>query len=1435
MQVIGGAARPISQLMSDWSATSVRRRNLAYAALTVVFVGISFPVGGLPWTGDAWIHTLLESSATFLAFVVGTIALVRYYAQKSLPYLLLGNAFLGAGLLDAFHAVITLPYFGHRIPPPLQDLVLWSGYIAPIFLSVLMCSRLLAWNAGWADATVSGGRERTVYVLLAASVLATFLIFLFLPIPPPYHADAPLHTPAELVDGVIFGIAALGYWRKGGWRTTAFEHWLMLFLITAMLGELVYMPFASQVFDAREGLAHLLRIISYGFVVTGLVSSMLSVFRGAERALADQKRANESLAREVAQRQLAEEALERARRGLEARVAANTEELAEQDELATLASKIAVALTQGDAVPETLQRSAEIIGRSLDAALTRIWTMNKEENVLELKSSAGMQSDLDGPYARIPLGRFRIGRVALEGKPHLTNAIQEDLEGNDGEWGKFEGMVAFAGYPLMVKSSVHGAIAVFARRPLTDVAMQALGSIAGSLGQFIGRRRAEAELLESEERVRLLLDSTAEAIYAVDLEGNCTLANRAVLLALGYPAQEQLIGRNMHQLTHHTHSDGRPFRAADCKISGTVNGGTRSHVDDEVFWRADGNSFPAEYWSYPVVKTGKVVGAVVTFLDISARKQAEEEQRKLVSVVEASDDFIAMASPDGKVVYLNGGGARLIGLDSAQEAIGWDISSMHPETAWAQIERLTLPIQMKTGLHKCETQLRHWKTGGTIDVLMSAFTLRKPQTDEVVCLAAVMRDITASKEAEQALRISEERFRIAAENAGDMVFEWDLQTGQVELFGKDRFGDRPAPRTFEAWKTMVHPDDLGQVLDALGRHIQSGERYAGDYRVLGEKGDVYYYSLLGQAIRNAAGKPYKWVGLATDITKERKAEEALAQLAAIVQSSEDAIIGTSLAGSITTWNKGAEKLLGYSAAEALGSSISALLSPGDLASEFLDRCRRGEPSWFDHTYFQCKAGSVLPVSLTVSPIRNATGEVTSVAAIARDISAQIKADAKLEYQARHDHLTGLPNRLMLADRLESSIARAASSGLMAAVIYLDLDGFKLVNDTLGHEAGDQLLQQVTDRLRACVREPDTLARMGGDEFMLLINDLADDQTALLVAERMGAALRKPCSLDGREIFLTASMGISMYPRDGEDVSALRRNADAAMYQAKHAGKDRALFFTPNMRATFLERLEMETDLRHAFDNGEFFLHFQPIFEAVECRQTAFEALIRWMHPTRGLIPPDKFIAVAEDTGLIMRLGPWVLGEACRECRFWQDHGLGSVRVTVNVSPLEFTRPDFADGVFRTLDQARLGGDLLELELTEGMLMRDVEGSIRKMSRLRERGVRISIDDFGTGYSSLGYLARLPVDTLKIDRSFVAALGISSTARSLIEGMISLAHSIGKRVIVEGVETERQLAMLRELGCDEVQGFLLGRPALLPKFGDAPEHAERTAELLENAR
>jgi diguanylate cyclase (GGDEF)-like protein len=422
-----------------------------------------------------------------------------------------------------------------------------------------------------------------------------------------------------------------------------------------------------------------------------------------------------------------------------------------------------------------------------------------------------------------------------------------------------------------------------------------------------------------------------------------------------------------------------------------------------------------------------------------------------------------------------------------------------------------------------------------------------------------------------------------------------------------------------------------------------------------------------------------------------------------------------------------------------------------------------------------------------------------------------KARRAADYQAQHDWLTGLPNRRCFESRLEHCIAAAESTGAGLGVFYFDLDGFKLINDTLGHAVGDVILKQLVRRIETCMRRGDTLARMGGDEFTLIAPGIDSRESARLVADKLLAGLRENFVVDGHELLVTASVGISLFPDDGPDGMTLLQHADVAMYEAKGQGKNRQQFFNPTMNAAMRERLELENHLRWALDRGELSLHYQPEISLVSNKVVRYEALLRWTSPALGIIPPVKFIPIAEETGLIVPIGAWVLEEACRYAKSLFDSGSG-VGVGVNVSSVQFGRPDFVDTVIGTLERTALPPCLLELELTETVVMHGLEDVVKRIAQLRDMGVSISIDDFGTGYSSLSYLQKLRIDSLKIDRSFVCDVPFDANALSLMQALVSLAHVLGMKVVVEGVETGLQLDTLRNIGCDMAQGYFLGRPA-----------------------
>jgi diguanylate cyclase (GGDEF)-like protein len=419
--------------------------------------------------------------------------------------------------------------------------------------------------------------------------------------------------------------------------------------------------------------------------------------------------------------------------------------------------------------------------------------------------------------------------------------------------------------------------------------------------------------------------------------------------------------------------------------------------------------------------------------------------------------------------------------------------------------------------------------------------------------------------------------------------------------------------------------------------------------------------------------------------------------------------------------------------------------------------------------------------------------------------------AEVDRLAYYDTLTSLPNRTLFEDRLTQAVALAQRANKRVAVLFISLDQLKKVNDTLGHRAGDHLMQQVAVRLRGCVRDSDTVARFGGDQFVLMLPEIETTKDALDVIGAIQECLNPSFRLDRQELFTTASVGISFFPDDGKDTSSLVKNAGAALYRAKKAGGNEYRFYTADMHVIASKRFELETSLRHAIDNHQLLLHYQPRVAIDSLRIVGVEALVRWQHPQLGLVPPGDFIPLAEETGLILPIGEWVLREACRQNREWQNKGFARMRVGVNISARQFQQQHLSETVIRILEEADLGPEFLELELTESSIMSNAEATIVVLNKLQTKGVAISVDDFGTGFSSLSYLKRLPIDSLKVDQSFVRDLATDPDDAALVMAIVNLAHTLRLRVVAEGVETAEQLRFLRLLRCDEIQGYLISRP------------------------
>jgi diguanylate cyclase (GGDEF)-like protein/PAS domain S-box-containing protein len=538
----------------------------------------------------------------------------------------------------------------------------------------------------------------------------------------------------------------------------------------------------------------------------------------------------------------------------------------------------------------------------------------------------------------------------------------------------------------------------------------------------------------------------------------------------------------------------------------------------------------------------------------------------------------------------------------------------------------------------------------------------------------------------------------------------------------------------------------------------------------------------------------------------------------------DAVICTNSAGNITFLNLVAEKMTGWSRQEAADRPIAEVFHILDATSRQTIANPMKQAVDQDRTVHLLsnrvlirRGGFEMSIEDSVAPIHDRDGHATGAVIVFRDVSAVREMALQLAHSAQHDFLTGLPNRMLLNDRVRQAIVLAPRHLKKVALLFLDLDGFKHINDSLGHPIGDKLLQSVARRLVDCVRGSDTVSRQGGDEFVVLLSEMEHPEDASRTASRMIHAVAEAHTIDQHDLHVTTSIGVSVYPDDGMDAETLVKNADTAMYQAKENGRQGYQFFKPAMNVRAVERQSIEESLRRALERNEFTLHYQPIINLGSGEISGAEALIRWTHPSRGPVPPGQFIPVAEDCGLILPIGNWVLREACKQARAWQVAGLPLSTVAVNISAMEFRDEHFLQGVSAILDDTGLDPKSLELELTESVLMKRAESTATVLKSLRDSGVQLAVDDFGTGYSSLSYLRKFPIDALKIDQSFIRQITTAPDETTIVTAVISMGRSLKLRVVAEGVETREELEFLHAHKCEEAQGYYFSRPIVAQEF------------------
>jgi len=620
-------------------------------------------------------------------------------------------------------------------------------------------------------------------------------------------------------------------------------------------------------------------------------------------------------------------------------------------------------------------------------------------------------------------------------------------------------------------------------------------------------------------------------------------------------------------------------------------------------------------------------------------------------------------------------------------------------------------------------------------------------------------------------------------------------------------------------------DEIAFVTEKMEYAIQQRQPYDIEHRIRQPSGDIRYVRQQGDTTTDSDDDGViRIVGTLQDITERHLAEIEMRKLSTAVEQSADGIMITDHNGIIEYVNPAITQMTGYNKEELLGQTPQIFKS-GKQSNSFYQRLwdtiQRGM-IFNDVMINRHKSGRTYYEEKTITPQKNAQGKIINYISSGKDITERMEAQERLHHLAHHDTLTGLPNRVLFQDRLNQAISRARWRERKISILFLDMDRFKVINDTLGHNVGDIILKQVSQRLSDSLREGDTAARFGGDEFAVILNDIAEIDGIPKLAQKIVNCFTLPFNYEGRELFITTSIGISLFPDDGDNCQTLLKKSDAAMYHAKSKGRNTYQIYAHENEQLAIERLTLESDLRRALERDEFILYYQPQLKLSSCLVDGYEALIRWQHPKQGLIPPDHFIPLLEETGMIIDVGKWVLETACAQEKTNQLSHRTAKKIAVNISIHQFRKKDFVQMVKDVLSNTGLEAKYLELEVTEGVLIDEMTETIAKLQELHDIGISLSIDDFGTGYSSMNYLRRLPFDVLKIDRSFITDVTTNSDDGAIAAAIITLAHSIGLEVVAEGVETIEQLCFLDKLGCDSMQGYLCSPPLPAEAFTSTEE-------------
>ena len=893
----------------------------------------------------------------------------------------------------------------------------------------------------------------------------------------------------------------------------------------------------------------------------------------------------------------------------------------------------------------------------------------------------------------------------------------------------------------------------------------------------------------SEARFRSIFERAGVGIIQLDTWGRVEAINPGGALILGYSNQE-LKGKRFQELYEREEASQALSQFLEQDLAPALSQEQRCrHREGHLLWcQLTVSAIRNEL--------GLATAFLVILLDIDQRKRAALERDRFFTL---SLDLLGIADCQGYFHRINPAFIQILGYSETELLQRPFIELVHPDDVAATLQEMQalsqgIPTLYFENRYRCQDGTYRWLAWAAAPV------------SEEGLLYAAAHDITPLKQAEIALQQSQEQLQSILGSLKDIVWSLDLQTGEFiylndvveEFYGISRTAFMADP---QSWAKFIHPEDREWV-ETLSYEIgQSHQDKDLIYRIINHRGEVRWLRDRAHLVYNQAGEAIRLDGIATDITAAKQSEKSLKEseerLNRIITTISDALLVVDHQGQIQFVNPAATELFDRTAEELLADTFGVPLAQTNPTE--INLCRRD--------------GQSLTVEMRVADIVWAGSNSYLVSL--RDVTERQLAIEQLNYHATHDSLTGLPNRLLFLERLGAVLTKGKLNTHREhfAVLFLDLDGFKTINDSLGHGCGDLLLQEIAQRLQKCLRPSDTLARLGGDEFTMLVEGIPGVSGAIAVAQRIHEQFNQPFLLQGQEIFTNTSIGIALGHVHYRHPQEILRDADTAMYEAKLKGKGCSIIFDPAMHEQVVVRLQRENDLRRAVERQEFELYYQPIIALDTGRLSGVEALARWAHPDLGPIPPQEFIAIAEDTGLILPLGHWILGEACRQVGHLQTlvNSGTTLKVSVNISSRQLRDPRLLGQIDQVLAEAAFDPQLLKLEITESILMDNLAVATEVLMALRQRHIEICLDDFGTGYSSLSYLHRFPINTLKIDRSFIMHMCPNDENAEIVRTIITLAHTLGLDVIAEGIETDIQLAQLRWLGCEYGQGYYFARP------------------------